>query len=144
MQIKPVSNLNDANRQSFQGKIVIDSELSYLPTKFVRQAYNSMSEMIKDKEYDLFIRQVYPENRILMTAQREKDLLKGKKLNSQIYIDNHENITKDYYEAAAEYLVKDFDNKLSNLPETFGQKCKKFFDKLGNKILKIVQDEDEI
>lgn len=143
MQIRPISNSSN-NYQTFQGKINIESELSYLPTKLVRQAYNNMSEMLKNKEYDLFIRQVYPENKIEMTVQREKDLLKGKKLYSRVYIANNENVKKNLYESVTEYLVHDFDKKLVKNSEPFGQKCKKFFDKLGQKFIKIMQDEDEI
>ena len=143
MQIQPISNSSN-NNQTFQGKISIENELSYLPSRLVRQAYNNMSEMLKNKEYDLFIRQVYPENKIEMTVQREQDLIKGKKLYSRVYIANNENVKKNLYESVTEYLVNDMDKKLANRPKTFKEKCLNVFDKLSQKFIKIMQDEDEI
>ena len=71
MQIQPIS-ISSKNNQTFQGKINIENDLSYLPCKYVRQAYDSMSKMIENKPFDLFISQNHKNKSLNFVAQKEE------------------------------------------------------------------------
>lgn len=139
MQVQNISNSQINTQTNFQGRVIIDGELSALPAKLVRKSAQTLKDIIADKPYDLFIRQNHREGRILITAQKEKDYIRGKGLKADALMDKN----VDLYKECAEYVVKEQDLKLKYNP-TFAQKCKRFFNKLGNRFMDIVQDKDEI
>ena len=55
MQVQNITN-SKLNPQNFQGRIdIIPGNLSYEPAKNLRKAYSVLSEMIKDKPYNLYV-----------------------------------------------------------------------------------------
>ncbi len=136
MQVQKINNQN-LNNTNFQGKVFVDPDLSYYPCKFVRQHFDNMQKMIADKPYDLFIKQNHAKNTVSIIAQKEKDLGKRNALRHVVVMDKN----LEFYDLAAENAIQEFDKKLANLPPTFKEKTHKFFNKLGQKIMEIIQDE---
>lgn len=140
MQVQKISNTQN-NNQNFQGKInIIPGDLSYMPAKYVRKAYNAMEEQIKDKPFDLFIRQNHKDNTVILTVQKEKDALKNSGLKTMTAISQD----ADDYESVSKDLINKHEEKIKNSPKTFGEKLKGFFKKVGQRFLEVIQDEDEI
>lgn len=142
MQVQTISNSNNKN---FTGRVEILGDLSYNPCRYVRKAYNSMQELIKDKPFDLFIKQNHKENTLNIYAVKSEDLLKKNKplVQNRIstFLDDGQSTT-DLYVSVAKNAV----DRYENLPPkvTFMQKCSKFFSNLGKNFLKALQDKDEI
>ncbi len=136
MQIQKISSQNQ-NNTNFQGKVFVEPDLSYKPCQYVRRHLKTMQVMISNKPYDLFITQDHAKNTVKLIAQNEKDLGKRKALRYVVSVDKN---VEDYDIAAAE-AINGFDKKLANLPPTFKEKAKNFFDKLGEKFMQIMQDE---
>lgn len=134
MQVQTISNTK-SNNQNFQGNVVIVNELSYNPCKYVRKAMGAMQEMIKDKPYDLFIKQHYKENEVSLTAQDSINYLKNKGLKSEAFVSSGENITDEFYKVMSELVIKDMDSKLAaqpaSLAQRFGKLCKRCADNVA-------------
>lgn len=136
MQVQKINNQNQ-NNTNFQGKVFVAPDLSYYPCKFVRKHLDTMNKMIADKPYDLFIKQNHANKTVSIIAQKEKDLGKRKAPSHVVLME--QNI--EFYDIAAQNAIEEFDKKLANLPPTFKEKVGKFFNKLGQKFMKIMQDE---
>ncbi len=136
MQVQKINNQNQ-NNTNFQGKVFVEPDLSYYPCKFVRKHLDTMKKMIADKPYDLFIKQNHGQNTVSIIAQKEKDL--GKRKAPRHVVLMEQNI--EFYDIAAQNAIEEFDKKLANLPPTFKEKVGKFFNKLGQKFMEIMQDE---
>ena len=136
MQVQKINNQSQ-NKTNFQGKIFVDPDLSYEPCKFVRQHFDTMKKMIADKPYDLFIKQDHAERTVHIIAQKEKDL--GKRNAHRQIVTMSQNV--NFYDIAAQNAIEEFDKKLANLPPTFTEKNRNFFNKLGRKFMEIMQDE---
>ena len=146
MQVTAIS-ISQSNQQNFQGKINIVNDLSYLPCKYVRKAYSSMEEMIKDKPFDLFIRQNHQNKSISIIAKKPGHLGKINKPFTESIITNAStmdegNDTVDLYTSVARETIKTYDKAFPQI--STGQKIKNFFNKLSDKFLNTFQDKDEI
>ena len=146
MQIPAISN-TQTNNQNFQGQLNIVNDLSYLPCKYTRAAYDEMSKIIKDKPFDLFIKQNYKEDSLSFIAKKPKHLGKiNKPFAKSVIIDasrmDQGQDTTDLYIAVAKETANMYDNAFPELSPK--EKCKKFFNKLLNKFVNAFQDEDEI
>lgn len=146
MQIPSISNTQPKN-QTFQGNINIVNDLSYLPCKYVRKAYDSMAKMIEDKPFDLFIKQDHKNKTLNFIAKKPEDLGKIKKpFVKNIILDapNLDNgqYTEDLYKTVAKETIDTYNTMYPTY--TKGEKIKRFFNKLANEIVEAFQDKDEI
>ncbi len=141
MLVQNISNTNNSN--NFQGRVVFLNELSASHKKVVQKSMDKLNQLIADKSYDLFIKENPKDFNISIIAQKGKDLNKSGKPQGHVLLGGQidENIP-EIYEVGAEHACSEYEKKLASMPESFGQKCKKFFDKLGQKFLEIMQDED--
>lgn len=137
MQIQHITNNSTKNNQNFQGKVFVDTDLSYYPCRFVRKYLKTMQDMIAEKPYDLFIKQNHADNTVSIIAQKEKDL--GKRKAPKHIVTMHKNL--EFYDVAAECAIEGFDKKLNTLPQTLTEKTKDVLKKLGRKFMAIMQDE---
>lgn len=137
MQVHKVANNNVQSNTNFNGKLIVEPDLSYYPCKFVRRHYETMQRLIAEKPYDLFIKQNHGEDTVSIIAQKEKDLIKNKPLRHEVIMSKN----LEFYDVAADSAIKEFDKKLASLPPTFKEKAKSFFDKFGKKLMQVMQDE---
>ena len=146
MQVPAISS-SQQNKQAFQGNIHIVNDLSYLPCKYVRQAYDSIAEMIKDKPFDLFIRQNHQDKSTSMIAKKSKRLGKMDKPFMENIIINASTMdngsdTVNLYTAVAKDTIDTYNKAFPTV--SAGEKIKAFFNKFGNKFVSAFQDKDEI
>ena len=126
-----IQSISNQNKQNFQGKIdIMPGDLSYTPAKYVRKAYSAIQEKIKDKPFDLFIRQNHGKHNVTVTAQKEKDWMRNKGLKEEVLVADQ----ADVYEAVALSLIQQYEEKMNIAKPTFTDKCKQFFNKLGQKL----------
>lgn len=140
MQVQTISN---STNQNFTGKVEILGDLSYNPCRYVRQAYDSMQELIKDKPFDLFIKQNHKENTLSMIAKKSEHLGKPDKpfiRNSISDVSRMDDgsYTKDLYISTAEYTIDLYDSAYPTY--TNGEKVKRFFAMLRKNFIKATQD----
>lgn len=146
MQIQAVSTIQ-SNNQNFQGKVNIVNDLSYLPCKYVRNAYDSISKMVEDKPFDIFIRQNHKDKSLSFIAKRPEHVgLKRRPLveysiSNASEMDNKEKTT-DLYIAVAKKSIDEYSEKFHQ--KTLGEKIADGLDNFSKKFVKIFQDEDEI
>lgn len=132
------SSISNQNKQNFQGKIdIMPGDLSYAPAKYVRKAYSAIEEKIKDKPFDLFIRQNHGKNNVTVTAQKGKDWNRNKGLKVEALVADK----ADVYEAVALSLIQKYEEKMNTPKPTFTDKCKKLFNKLNQKFALLTQDD---
>lgn len=146
MQIQTISN-SQPNKLSFQGNVNIVNDLSYLPCKYVRQSYDSMVELIKDKPFDLFIKQNHQDKSLSFIAKKAEHLGKIKKpFMENVILDastmDNGSDTIDLYTAVAKETINTYDKAFPTL--TTGEKIKKVLNKIGNQFIDIFQDKDDI
>lgn len=128
-----IANTN-SNQQTFKGKVIIDGDLSAIPTKMVRQSAQNLKKMFEQKDYDLFIKQDYKRNKIVFTVTTEKDYNKQNNFPGIADIEANET-TKNVYETAAKFASYDYKNSMWNKlfinppKTTFIEKLKKYFNK---------------
>lgn len=137
-----VHNLTNSQYTSpnFQGRIdILPGNLSYEPTKYIRKAYKSMEELIKDKPYNLYIRQDHQNNTVKIIAQTEDNFIKNKGIKAESYMSS----SADLYEDAAKTVVASYENKLQNRPQTLGEKIKLGLNKIWHNFLQGLEIEDE-
>lgn len=140
MQVQNITNLQ-FNSPKFKGKLdIIPGDLSYEPAKNVRKAYNSLQEMIKDKPYNLYIRQNHKNNTVKITAQKEKHFIKNKGLKAEGFLSS----SADLYEEVASLVINSYEKKLQKSPKTFGQKLQERLNKAWHKFLNVMEIEDEV
>lgn len=147
MQIQAISSVKQNKNQNFRGNVNIVNDLSYLPCKYVRQAYDSMNELIKDKPFDLFIRQNHGKHSLNFIAKKPQHLGKINKPFVENTISNASNLdngvyTKELYAIVAEMTINSYEKAF--LPVKKEGNVKTFFNKLVNKFLSVMQDKDEI
>lgn len=136
-----VQNITNSkfNPQNFQGRIdVIPGNLSYEPAKNLRKAYNVLSEMIKDKPYNLYVRQEYKYNDISMIVQTEKDFIRNKGLK----VEGVFSANDDSFESTAKSIVKSYDEDFKKQSKPLSKKIKKGLDIIGQKLLKALEIEE--
>ena len=119
MNIPAITN---TQQQNFKGNINIVNDLSYLPCKYVRQAYDSMAEMIKDKPFDLFIRQNHKEKSLSFIAKKVEHLGKIHKPFVETVLLDASTLdkgasTKDIYTAMAKKSIDDYEVLSEALPK---------------------------
>ncbi len=125
MQVQKVTNSNIT--PSFQGKIdIIPGDLSYEPVKYLRKAYTSMEMLIKDKPYNLYIRQNHRENTVSVIAQNEKDFLKNRGVRTVAVVP----ASADLYKEAALGAAYAYEDLAHNASQSFWGKIKKHFCKI--------------
>ena len=140
MQVQNISNVKSSN-QNFQGKInIIPGDLSYLPAQYVRKAYNAMETQIKDKPFDLFIKQNHQDRSVSIIAQKEGDALKKNALRTEQILSDD----ADIYESVANLVIHEHEEKLAKQPKTFKEKLQNLADKVWRKFLRTMEIEDEV
>ena len=121
-----VNNITCSQYKSpeFKGKIdIIPGGLSYEPAKYLRKSYEAISELIKDKPYNLYIRQNYKENTVSVIAQREKDFMKNRGTRTEGVF----SAADDLYKEAALGAVCTYEDLTHNTSQSFVQKFKNLF-----------------
>ncbi len=134
MQVQNITN-SKLNPQNFQGRIdIIPGNLSYEPAKNLRKAYSVLSEMIKDKPYNLYVRQEYKYNNISLIVQKEKNFIRNKGLKVEYVFSAND----DRFESAAKSAIKSYEETLST---SLNQKFKNGLKKIGHKLLQAFEIE---
>ena len=124
------------NPENFKGKIdIIPGNLSYEPAKHVRKAYNTLTEMIKDKPYNMYIRQHHRHNTIKLTIQTEDSFIKNKGLK----VEGGFNANDDSYVEVAESLIKGYEEKSKKQSSPLRKKIKAGLDLICNKLLEALE-----
>ncbi len=140
MKVQNITN-SQFNSPEFKGKIdIIPGDLSYEPAKYVRKAYNSLQEMIKDKPYNLYIRQNHKNHTVNIIAQKEDNFIKNKGIKAEGMLSS----SADLYEEVASLVINSYEKKLQNPPKTFGKKIQEGLNKVWHKFLEIMEIEDEV
>lgn len=135
MQVQNITN-SKLNPQNFQGRIdIIPGNLSYEPAKNLRKAYSVLSEMIKDKPYNLYVRQEYKYNNISLIVQKEKNFIRNKGLKVEYVFSAND----DRFESAAKSAIKSYEETLST---SLNQKFKNGLKKIGHKLLQAFEIEE--
>ena len=135
MQIQNITN-SQLNPQNFQGRIdIIPGNLSYEPAKNLRKAYNALSEMIKDKPYNLYVRQEHKYSSISLIVQKEKNFIRNKGPKAEYVFSAND----DRFESAAKSVIESYEEIQST---TLSQKIKNSLNKLGHKLLKVLEIEE--
>lgn len=138
MQVQNIKN-SQYNSQNFQGRIdIIPGDLSYEPAKYVRKAYNAMENLIKDKPYNLYIRQNHKQNNVSLIVQTEDQFIKNKGLRTEGIVSSN----MDMYEELANHLVNMHDQKIKNQPKPLSQKLKAGLNVVWHKFLKAFEIEE--
>ena len=140
MHIQNITN-SQLNQQNFQGKIdIIPGNLSYEPAKNLRKAYNTLSELIKDKPYNLYVRQKYNDNHnnISLIVQTEDNFIRNKGPK----IERGFSANEDRFESVAKSIIESYEENAKNQPKTIKEKIKNNLNKLGHKLLKALEIEE--
>lgn len=138
MQVQNIKN-SQYNSQNFQGRIdIIPGDLSYEPAKYVRKAYNAMENLIKDKPYNLYIRQNHKQNNVSLIVQTEDQFIKNKGLRTEGIVSSN----MDMYEELANHLVNVHDQKIKNQPKPLSKKLKAGLNVVWHKFLKAFEIEE--
>ena len=129
--------ITNNNNQSFNGKVAIVGELSALPCKHVRRIAPELKSLMKDKPFDLFIKEDYEGKDILFTVQKSQHY--GKK-NKPISVFSLSKKLNFYSESGADeiYLATakssiDYYEKMTPKTESFLDKCKNVINKIFDK-----------
>ena len=124
------------NPENFKGRIdIIPGNLSYEPAKYVRNAYNTLTELIKDKPYNMYIRQLHKNNDIKLTIQTEDSFIKNKGLK----VEGVFKANKDSYVEVAESLIKGYEEKSKKQSSPLRKKIKAGLDLICNKLLEALE-----
>ncbi len=122
MQVQKITNTN--NTPAFNGIIdIIPGDLSYRPAKYVRKAYNTMENLIKDKPFNLYIRQNHQKDTVSVIAQKENDFIKNKGLRVEYTASS----SLDIYDKLAALAVDTYDVMANSQPKSLKQKFKNLF-----------------
>lgn len=135
MQIQNITN-SQLNPQNFQGRIdVLPGNLSYVPAKNLRKAYNTLSEMIKNKPYNLYVRQIYKYNDISIVIQTENNFIRNKGPKVEYVFSAND----DRFESATKSVIKSYE-EIQSTP--LSKKIKNGLKKIGHKLLKVLVIEE--
>lgn len=136
--------ISNSNNQTFQGRVAIVGDLSAQPTKLVRKTAEDLKTRFKNTDYDLFIKQDYKNNRLELIVAREKDFEKTNKIKGKATISTLET-NPDVLDTASDYARINYENQVDAkkfIKPDFKEKINEFFNKLENKLFKIMLDED--
>ncbi len=136
--------ISNSNNQTFQGRVAIVGDLSAQPTKLVRKTAEDLKTRFKNTDYDLFIKQDYKNNRLELIVAREKDFEKTNKIKGKATISTLET-NPDVLDTASDYARINYENQVDAkkfIKPDFKEKINEFFNKLENKLFKIMIDED--
>ena len=123
-------NSSQFTSTNFNGKTnIIPGDLSYEPAKYLGKAYKSIENMIKDKNFDLFIKQNHQQNTVSIIARQ------GKK---RMFLEAVIPKDADIYEDTAKEVIQSYEDLQKSKP-TFKDKVKKFLDNAGEKFLKTME-----
>lgn len=133
MKIQNISQAQQ-NKQNFQGKInIIPGDLSYLPAKYVRNAYDAMEKQIQNKPFDLFIIQNHKQNTVSIIARNG-----NKGMFAEAVIDKN----ADIYEESVNRVITEYEKMQKKNKPTFKERLKNLADKAWHKFLVTVEIED--
>lgn len=136
--------ISNSNNQTFRGRVAIVGDLSAQPTKLVRKTAEDLKTRFKNTDYDLFIKQDYKNNRLELIVAREKDFEKTNKIKGKATISTLET-NPDVLDTASDYARINYENQVDAktfIKPDFKEKINEFFNKLENKLFKIMIDED--
>ncbi|MBO5434246.1 hypothetical protein J6A31_00290 [bacterium] len=125
---------NLQNNQTFKGRVAIIGELSALPCKHVRRISPELKNLVKDKHFDLFIKEDYERNVIEFSAQKPTDFGKNNKPISKYELSRklnyyNDDVADEIYLATAKSTVN-FYEKTFPQTESKVDKFKNFVKKL--------------
>ena len=128
MQVQNVKNSNMT--PAFKGKVdIIPGDLSYKPAKYVRKAYNTIENIVKDKPYNLYIRQNHKEDTVSVIAQKESDFIKNRGLRVEYAASS----SLDVYGKLAALAADTYDLMANAQSKSLKQRFKNIFMKQGFK-----------
>ena len=101
------------NNTDFQGKLVIANSFSNKPKQCINKVQSDVQNLIKKKDYDLYIRQDYSKNVINISAEYSFPLKSNQR---KLFVSAQENIpinsrVSRYVDAAAN-VINQFENNL--------------------------------
>ena len=140
MQIKTIDKSQQSNNTTFQGKVNVVNDLTFVPRKYMSKAFDSMSKLVENEPFDLFIKQDNKTDTLRIVAMKpehagrkgapfiENVIGDASTMDSGVY-------TTDLYVATARDTVNLYNNFITpELGSSLGSKIKKFVDKLFAKL----------
>ena len=128
---------NNKNNQTFKGGVAIVGELSAVPCKHVRKVAPELKSLMKNKNFDLFIKENFERNDIVFTVQKSNHYGKKNKPISEFSLAKKLNYYSDeaaneIYLATAKSAVE-YCEKMVPKQESLLGKCKNFISKIFDK-----------
>lgn len=128
---------NNKNNQTFKGGVAIVGELSAVPCKHVRKVAPELKSLMKNKNFDLFIKENFERNDIVFTVQKSNDYGKKNKPISEFSLAKKLNYYSDeaaneIYLATAKSAVEYYEKMVPKQESLLG-KCKNFISKIFDK-----------
>ena len=90
------------NNTNFQGKLVVVNKLSNKPSRCLNKVKDSMEELVRNKDYNLYVQQDYSNDKIRIIAEYPfplKPSQRDKYIRTQKYIPTVSNASKYLYTA---------------------------------------------
>ena len=128
---------NNKNNQTFKGGVAIVGELSAVPCKHVRKVAPELKSLMKNKNFDLFIKENFERNDIVFTVQKSNHYGKKNKPISEFSLAKKLNYYSDeaaneIYLATAKSAVEYYEKMIPKQESLLG-KCKNFISKIFDK-----------
>lgn len=128
---------NNKNNQTFKGGVAIVGELSAVPCKHVRKVAPELKSLMKNKNFDLFIKEDFERNGIVFTVQKSNHYGKKNKPISEFSLAKKLNYYSDeaaneIYLATAKSAVEYYEKMIPKQESLLG-KCKNFISKIFDK-----------
>ena len=128
---------NNKNNQTFKGGVAIVGELSAVPCKHVRKVAPELKSLMKNKNFDLFIKEDFERNGIVFTVQKSNHYGKKNKPISEFSLAKKLNYYSDeaaneIYLATAKSAVEYYEKMVPKQESLLG-KCKNFISKIFDK-----------
>ena len=128
---------NNKNNQTFKGGVAIVGELSAVPCKHVRKVAPELKSLMKNKNFDLFIKEDFERNDIVFTVQKSNHYGKKNKPISEFSLAKKLNYYSDeaaneIYLATAKSAVEYYEKMVPKQESLLG-KCKNFISKIFDK-----------
>lgn len=129
---------NNSNNQSFNGRVAIVGDLSAEPCRRIRNISTELKNIIKDKPFDLFIRENHKEYNLSFIAQKPYHFGKKNKPISEYMVSkkigepNTEKDIERYYLAAAANSIENFASSAEGRNNSMMAKFKYFLSSAGN------------
>lgn len=137
------------NAQNFTGSVFIVNKLSKKPAKCISTERNHLISLIKNEPFDLFIKQDYRENKILLVAKDKKNPQSLETVQSIAANSNRQTYTQSAKAVIENYKIKkdeilwDFWEK-KNKPHSLKEKFNSLLQKAEEKFWDVFSDKDEI